>query len=30
VKEENNGRIILKSGKVKEIHEKLLELVKNK
>ena len=30
VKEENNGRVLLKSGKVKEFHEKLLELVKNK
>ncbi len=30
VKEENNGRILLKSGKVKEFHEKLLELVENK
>ena len=30
VKEENNGRILLKSGKVKEFHERLLQLVKNK
>ena len=30
IKEENNGRVLLKSGKVKEFHEKLLELVKNK
>lgn len=30
VKEENNGRILLKSGKVKEFHEKLLQLVENK
>ena len=30
VKEENNGRILLKSGKVKEFHEKLLQLIKNK
>ena len=30
VKEENNGRILLKSGKVKEFHTKLLELVNNK
>ena len=30
IKEENNGRILLKSGKVKEFHEKLLQLVKNK
>lgn len=29
-KEENNGRILLKSGKVKEFHEKLLELIENK
>ena len=30
VKEENNGRILLKSGKVKEFHEKLLRLAENK
>jgi len=30
VKEENNGRILLRSGKVKEFHEKLLQLVENK
>ena len=30
VKEENNGRILLKSGKAKEFHEKLLQLVENK
>jgi hypothetical protein len=30
VKEENNGRILLKSGKVKEFHEKLLHLLGNK
>jgi hypothetical protein len=30
VKEENNGRILLKSGKVKEFHGKLLQLVENK
>ena len=30
VKEENNGRILLKSGKVKQFHEKLLQLVENK
>ena len=30
VKEENNWRILLKSGKVKEFHEKLLQLVENK
>jgi len=30
VKEENNGRILLKSSKVKEFHGKLLELVENK
>lgn len=30
VNEENNGRILLKSGKVKQFHEKLLQLVKNK
>ena len=30
VKEENNGRILLKSGKVKEFHEKLLQLAENK
>ncbi len=30
IKEENNGRILLKSGKVKEFHEKLLELMENK
>ena len=30
VKEENNGRILLKSGKVKGFHEKLLQLVENK
>ena len=30
VNEENNGRIILKSGKVKQFHEKLLQLVENK
>ena len=30
VKEENNGRILLKSGKVKEFHEKILQLVENK
>ena len=30
VKEENNGRILLGSGKVKEFHEKLLQLVENK
>jgi predicted Rossmann fold flavoprotein len=30
IKEENNGRILLKSGKVKEFHEKLLQLVENK
>jgi len=30
VKEENNGRILLKSGKVKQFHEKLLQLVGNK
>lgn len=30
VNEENNGRILLKSGKVKEFHEKLLQLVGNK
>ena len=30
VKEENNGRILLKSGKVKEFHEKLLQLVEDK
>jgi len=30
IKEENNGRILLKSWKVKEFHEKLLQLVKNK
>ena len=27
IKEENNGRILLKSSKVKEFHEKLLQLV---
>lgn len=30
IKEENNGRILLKSGKVREFHEKLLEIIKNK
>ena len=30
IKEENNGRILLKSGKVKQIHEKLLQLIENK
>ena len=30
IKEENNGRILLKSSKVKEFHEKLLQLVENK
>ncbi len=30
VKEENNGRILLKSGKVKEFQKKLLQLVENK
>ncbi len=30
VNEENNGRILLKSGKVKEFHEKLLQLIENK
>ena len=30
IKEENNGRILLKSGKVKQFHEKLLQLLKNK
>ena len=30
IKEENNGRILLKSGKVKEFHEKLLQIVENK
>ena len=30
VKEENNGRILLKSGKVKEFYEKLLQLIENK
>ncbi len=30
IKEENDGRILLKSGKVKEFHEKLLQLVGNK
>ena len=30
VKEENGGRILLKSGKVKEFYEKLLQLVENK
>ena len=30
IKEENNGRILLKSGKVKQFHEKLLQLVENK
>jgi len=30
IKEENNWRILLKSGKVKEFHKKLLELVNNK
>jgi hypothetical protein len=30
IKEEDNGRILLKSGKVKQFHEKLLQLVKNK
>ena len=30
VKEENNGRILLKSGKVKQFYEKLLQLVENK
>ena len=30
VNEENAGRILLKSGKVKEFHEKLLQLVENK
>lgn len=30
VKEENNGRILLKFGKVKQFHEKLLQLVENK
>jgi predicted Rossmann fold flavoprotein len=30
VNEENNGRILLKSGKVKQFHEKLLQLVENK
>ena len=29
-KEETNGRILLESGNVKEFHEKLLELIKNK
>ena len=28
--EENNGRIILKSGKVKQFHEKLLQIIENK
>ena len=30
VNEENGGRILLKSGKVKQFHEKLLQLVENK
>ena len=30
IKEENNGRILLKSGKAREFHEKLLQLVWNK
>ena len=30
VSEENNGRILLKSGKVKEFHEKLLQFVEGK
>ena len=30
INEENNGRILLKSGKVKQFHEKLLQLVENK
>jgi predicted flavoprotein YhiN len=30
IKEENNGRILLESAKVKEFHGKLLQLVKNK
>lgn len=30
IKEENDGRILLKSGKVKQFHEKLLQLVENK
>ena len=30
IKEENNGRILLESGKVKQFHEKLLQLVENK
>ena len=30
IKEENSGRILLKSGKVKGFHEKLLQLVENK
>ena len=30
IKEENNGRILLKSGKVREFHEKLLHLVEDK
>ena len=30
IKEENNGRILLESGKVKEFHAKLLELIENK
>jgi len=30
IKEENNGRILLKSGKVKQFHERLLQLVENK
>lgn len=30
IKEEDNGRILLKSGKVKEFHEKLLDIILNK
>ena len=30
IKEENNGRVLLKSGKVKDFHERLLQLVTDK
>jgi hypothetical protein len=30
IKEENNGRVLLKSGKVKDFHERLLQLVTGK
>ena len=30
INEENNGRILLKSGKVKQFHEKLLQIIENK